>query len=174
MQLTAYEIALIAGGFGIVGALLGALLSYRCAIKLANINAANAARQAETNALRDARAMFRAAFAPALAEIYLARHHGTHDTPIVGDILKKSLLTHASAIEEFRPFVSNGTAYQEAWENYRKTVRQDNHDIDTAEWGTDAATWSTVEAKIQSILAFSETQPCVPGDRSTASLLPAA
>jgi hypothetical protein len=93
MQLTAYEIALIAGGFGIVGALLGVLLSYRFAIKLTNINAANAAKQAETNAIRDARVKFRAAFAPVLAEIYLARNHGTHDTPVIGDILKKSLLT---------------------------------------------------------------------------------
>lgn len=157
MQLTAYEIALIAGGFGIVGALLGALLSYRFAIKLANINAANAARQAETNAFRDARAMFRAAFAPAIAQIYLARHHGTHDTPIVGNILKDSLVAHASAIEEFRPFVCDSAAYQEAWEQYRKTVRQDNHDIDTAEWGADAPVWSTVEAKINAILAFAKT-----------------
>ena len=157
MQLTAYGIALIAGGFGIVGALLGALLSYRFAIKLANINAANAAKQADTNAIRDARAKFRAAFAPSLAAIYLARHHGTHDTPIVGDILKKSLLSHASAIEEFRPFVSDGAAYQETWEQYRKTVRQDNADIDTAEWGTDALLWSTVEAKICAVMAFENT-----------------
>ena len=157
MQLTAYEIALIAGGFGIVGALLGALLSYRFAIKLANINAANAAKQAETNAIRDARAKFRAAFAPAIAQIYLARHHGTHDTPIVGNILKETLVAHAAAIEEFRPFVSDSAAYQEAWEKYRKTVRQDNHDINTAEWATDAALWSTVEDQIENILASAKT-----------------
>jgi hypothetical protein len=50
--------------------------------------------------------------------------------------------------------VSNSAAYQEAWEQYRKTVRQDNNAIDTAEWGTDAPVWSTVEAKIHAILEF--------------------
>lgn len=147
----------IAGGIGIVGTLLGVLFTYRLATKLAETHAAFAARQAEANALREARAKLRAAFAPAIAEIYLARHHGTHDTPVVGDILKKSLLAHASAIEEFRPFVSNSTAYQEAWEEYRKTVRQDNNDIDTAEWGTEEPLWSTVEAKIHAILEFAKT-----------------
>lgn len=157
MQLTAYEIALIAGGFGIVGALLSAILSFRFAIKLTNINAANAAKQAEVNAVRDARAKFLAAFAPAIAQIYLARSHGTHDTPIIGNILKDSLISHASTIEEFRPFVMDSAAYQKAWEEYRKTVCQDNFDIDTAEWGSDMPRWVTVENKIKAILKFAKT-----------------
>lgn len=91
---------------------------------------------------------------PAIAQIYLARHHGTHDTPVVGNILKDALVSHASAVEKFRPFASDNAAYQEAWEQYRKTVSQDNHIIDTAEWGTDAALWSTVESRIRAILSF--------------------
>ena len=145
-NVTAYDIAVIGGGFTVVGALIGAVVAYWLTAKLEIFKER-----------RVACTSFRAAFAPAIAQIYLARHHGTHDTPIVGNILKDSLVSHASAVEEFRLFVSDGTAYQDTWEDYRKTVRQDNHDIDTAEWGTDTALWSTVEAKINAILAFAKT-----------------
>ena len=146
MKVDAYDIALIGGGFTIVGALLGALVGYWLARLLA-----------ERNALISARAKFRAAFAPAIATIYLARHHGDHDRPIVGDLLKEQLLGHASAVEEFRPFVSDRAAYQKAWEEYRSTVRQDNHAIDTEEWGTNAELWSSLESKIHAVLRFAET-----------------
>ena len=145
-NVTAYDIAIIGGGFTVVGALIGAIVAYWLTAKLEVFKEH-----------RTARAKFRAAFAPAVAQIYLARHHGTHDTPVVGNILKDALVSHATAIEEFRPLVCNGVAYQEAWEQYRKTVRQDNDDIDTAEWGTDAALWSTVEAQIKVILLFAKT-----------------
>ena len=143
-NVTAYDIAIIGGAFTVVGALIGAIIAYWLTAKLEVLKER-----------RTACAKFRAAFAPAIAQIYLARHHGTHDTPLVGNILKDALVSHATAFEEFRPFVCNRVAYQEAWEQYRKTVRQDNHDIDTAEWGTDAALWSTVESQIQTILSFS-------------------
>ena len=145
-NVTAYDIAIIGGGFTVVGALIGALVAYWLTTKLEVFKENRAARS-----------KFRAAFAPAIAQIYLARHHGTHDTPVVGNILKDVLVSHASAVEEFRPFVCNGVAYQEAWEQYRKTVRQDNNDIDTAEWETDAALWSTVEAQINAIFSFAKT-----------------
>jgi len=73
-----------------------------------------------------------------------------------GPILKDARVPHASAVEEFRPFVSDGAAYQKAWEEYRMTVRQDNGDIDTAESGISASSWSTVELKIQIILSFAK------------------
>ena len=135
----------------LLGALVGAFITYRFALKLVEAQFRNSCALADRQELRIVSAKFRVAFAPAIAQIYLARHHGTHDTPIVGNILKDALVSHASAVEEFRPFVSNGVAYQEAWEQYRKTVRQDNNDIDTAEWGTDAALWSTVEAQIETL-----------------------
>lgn len=144
-NVTAYDIAIIGGGFTVVGALIGAVVSYWLTAKI--------------EALKERRAAcanFRTSFAPAIAQIYLARHHGTHDTPVVGNILKDLLVSHASAVEEFRPFVSDSAAYQEAWEQYRKMVRQDNNDIDTSEWGTDAPLWSTVEAKIHAILEFAK------------------
>jgi hypothetical protein len=145
-NVTAYDIAIMGGGFTVVGALIGAVVAYWLTAKLEVFKERRAAC-----------VNFRAAFAPAIAQIYLARHHGTHDTPVVGNILKDSLVFHASAVEGFRPFVSDSAAYQEAWENYRKTVRQDNNDIDTAEWGTDAPLWATVEAKIHAVMEFAKT-----------------
>jgi hypothetical protein len=145
-NVTAYDIAIIGGGFTVVGALISAVVAYWLTAKLEVFKNRRAAC-----------ANFRAAFAPAIAQIYLARHHGTHDTPVVGNILKDSLVAQASAIEEFRPYVSDSAAYQEAWEQYRKTVRQDNNVIDTAEWGNDAPIWSTVEEKIHAILEFAKT-----------------
>lgn len=38
MNLSAYKIALIAGGFAIIGALLAAWLGYRFSLSLANVN----------------------------------------------------------------------------------------------------------------------------------------
>ncbi len=157
MQLTAYEIALISGGFGIVGALLGSILSYRFATKLAITHASNAARQAEVNALRDAKAKLRAAFAPALAQIYLAQKHGDHDRPSIEDFVKANLFIHASAIEEFRPFVTGSdTAYQEAWESYREFANDSTHQI-AADWTDDLPDGTSIKQRIEAILAFAKT-----------------
>ena len=115
----------LTGGFGIAGTLLGVIFTYHLARQLADANAAHAARQAETNALRNARAKLRAAFAPALGQIYLAQKHGDHDRPSIEDFVKNNLLVHASAIEEFRPFVTGGdAAYQETWESYRQFANE--------------------------------------------------
>jgi ABC-type branched-subunit amino acid transport system permease subunit len=53
MSLTAYDIALIGGGFTILGALIGAFVTYFLALKLA-----------QRNAKRDAGRRLREAFAP--------------------------------------------------------------------------------------------------------------
>lgn len=81
------------------------------------------ARHISTQNIRAAAcAKLRAAFAPALANIYVARHQeGTVDKKI-----KDALLDHAAAVEEFRPFVRarDSTAYQKAWEQYRQSAAQ--------------------------------------------------
>src|SRR5260370_1353773 len=130
MELSAYELALIGGGFTLAGAFIAALVAYWLTVMLE-----------KSRERRAACAKLRSAFAPALAAIYLGRHHGTHDRPVVGNALKDSLLAHASAVEEFRPFASDQTTYQHAWEDYRKTVREDNFDLDAKEWGTDLELW---------------------------------
>ena len=122
MELTAYELAWVAGGFGIAGTLLGVLLTYRLSIRLTKIQAAQAIELSERNSKSVACAKFRAAFATGLGMIYIARHHGTHDAPKVADYLRESLLTVAAAIEEFRPFVPKTELdkFQMVWEEYRK------------------------------------------------------
>lgn len=158
MTLSAYDLAWIAGGFTVLGALISALVAHRLALKLTDVQAANALALDKNRFEREAVAKLRAAFAPALAIIYLARHHGTHDVPNVDAFVKKELLNHASAIEEFRPFVSlcQRTGYQAAWEEYRKTARQDPFETAGQEWGANAETGKILEEKIHAILAFAQ------------------
>lgn len=152
INISSYGIALIAGGFTIIGALISSVVTYWLIIQLD-----------ESKERRAAGARLRAAFAPALGIIDLARHQATaseipHDVPVVGDIIKKFLPDHAAAIEVFRPFIGDNdrTEYQEAWKQYRKTVRQPNSAIDSEHWATNAPMWSDIENKINAILVFAK------------------
>ena len=154
MILSPYELAIIAGGFTVVGALIAVFGAHRLAIHLESIK-----RQ------QTAEAKLRSAFAPALAMIYLARHHGTHDTPDDHKFIKEALLDHAAAVEEFRIFVPKDqrNAYQEAWEAYRKDARQDIFARTGGEWsraadeGREVPHGEIIEKKINGILAFAKT-----------------
>lgn len=153
-NVTAYDIALIGGGFAVVGALIGALSAYWLATELARVKE-----------YRAACVRLRAAFAPALAMIYLARHHGNHDRPNDHGFIQTELLRHAAAVEEFRVFVpdSKRSAYQETWESYRKDAHQDGYSRIGDEWGRAADTGREVphgeiiEEKIHALLRFTET-----------------
>lgn len=118
----------------------------------------SAARVSRLNAKSAACAKLRKSFAPTLAKIYLTRKHGsTKDVPDLDAFFKKKLLHHASAIEEFRPFVlkSETTAYQEAWEKYRYHVWDfgfDNNSI-TKDIENPYATYKNL---IHEILKFAE------------------
>ncbi len=109
-----------------------------------------------------AAADIRGAFAPALAILYLAKKHRNYsgDTVPPFDVdrsLKEALLTQASAIEVFRPDVSESkrTAYQEAWEKYRYEVF--NYGFDTTTFRTDVDdAWKVFEDFIHAILQFAE------------------
>jgi hypothetical protein len=152
--LSPYELALIAGGFTVVGALITIFGAHHLAIHLESI------KRKQFGV-----AKLRSAFAPALAMIYLARHHGTHNTPDDDEFIKKALLDHATAIEEFRIFVpeSKQTAYQEAWEAYRKDALQDIFDRTGDEWSQAAHEdrevphGKIIEERINAILAFANT-----------------
>ncbi len=91
-----------------VGAILGAIITYFCSLKLS-----------ERNHRKIAGAKLRAAFAPEIAEyktrVKKSDFDLTHD-----DFLKKALVKHSAAIEEYRWYVPLGSqrAYQQAWENY--------------------------------------------------------
>jgi hypothetical protein len=109
-------VSTVVAGFG--GATLGAFISYRAGTNLM--------KQQEFN---KAITSIHAAFAPALAVIYLSRKHNHIQIDIappfdVDKFLKEALLGQASAIEVFRPHVpkSKRPEYQEAWEKYRYEV----------------------------------------------------
>lgn len=110
-NVTAYDIAIIGGGFTIVGALIGSLVGYWLSRLTTDYNTFVAAKS-----------KLRATFSPILGQIYLASKHGNHDRPCVESFVKERLLACASAIEEFRPHVSDDEkkSYQDAWEEYRK------------------------------------------------------
>jgi len=148
-NVTAYDIALIGGGFTIVGALIGAIAAYWLSTHLERFKEH-----------REARTKFRAAFAPALALLGIARRHGsTHNAPDIDGILGASLLNHAAALEEFRVFATSSkrSGYQEAWENYCKTVKGGIFIADTI---NDKDPWSVFEENIHALLSFAETTPC--------------
>lgn len=137
----------------ILGALVGAWITYRFSLGLVT-------KQNTINAA----AKLRAAFAPTLAIIYLARHHGTHDRPDDDKFIKDNLLLHAVAVEEFRIFVSadNMGEYQQAWEEYRKAARDDIYRRTAEEWATaaeesrDVPYGKIIEDKIHKVLQFTE------------------
>lgn len=105
-----------------------------------------------------AAANFRAAFAPALSFIYLAKKHGsTHEVPNVDKFLRDSILPQAAVIEVFRIFVPEGnrTAYQEAWEKYRYEVWNYGFDANSLRQDIDDP-YVIYENLIHSILQFAK------------------
>jgi hypothetical protein len=140
MALTAYDLALIAGAFTLLGVLIGALLSYRFGIRLA-----------AHNARRAAGAHLRAAFAPELTALRVARMD--KNSPI-DEILVEALPKHAAAVEEYRFFVREKAhlTYQAAWQQYQ----------DANKGGVFVASFEesdphgVIERKIQDVLRFAE------------------
>ena len=86
MQLSPYEIALIAGGFTIAGALVGSFVTYRLALQLASVSAR-----------RDAGRRLREAFAPELAALDPA---ASSKEPNVEGLLGAAWPKHRAAVFE--------------------------------------------------------------------------
>lgn len=106
-NITAYDLAIIAGGFTVVGALIGALVAYWLSIKLSD-------RQRKATAI----ANFRSVFIPVVAQIKIEQKYGR--TTEVNRILTDTFVPMSVAIETFTPFVpsKDREAYQQAWDNY--------------------------------------------------------
>ncbi len=122
MQLAAYDIALIAGGFGIVGSLLGVLLSYRFALKIASANFNNAIRVGNISAYKEASNNLRAAFAPQLSAFRLDQEMSYTKIEV---LLGANINSLKVEMEKFRFYVSseNLSAYDEACEKYQSIAR---------------------------------------------------
>lgn len=108
MELSPYEIALIGGGFTIVGALVGAWIGYRSAIKIHTITEFNKAA-----------AKFRAAFLPQI--IYLTHNADIHSCGNLREVLDRSYLReHLQALETFKAHLCaiKRDRIQKAWDDY--------------------------------------------------------
>lgn len=158
MQLSAYEIALIAGGFGIAGTLLGALISYRFALRIAGVQFNNALCLGNVAARKDAACNLRAAFAPEIAALRVIgdyRNTGTRPKTVeknyVVNLLSNAYPKHSAAIEEFRHYISveDAPAYQEAWEKYYQNGFEDYDGYD----GT-ATPFTNFQNRVHAILRF--------------------
>jgi len=96
LSLGPYEIAIIAGGFTIIGALLGAGIGYRNALKLHNIVEFN-----------NAAAQFRNVF---LGEILFLRDNirieGVYPSNKINEVLGGAIFNHMKALVQFEPFLN--------------------------------------------------------------------
>ena len=146
----------VTGSIGIVGTLLGVLITYRFAIKLANTHANNAARQAEINAFRDAGIRLRAAFTPAIGFLDKTRLHGSDlDRPNASAFLRDAFVTHAAAIEDFHFFVraKDKAAYQQAWEHYCE-LNPAHPNSGPVFMAGSVDPWGAIQERIVAVLAF--------------------
>lgn len=137
---------------GVLGYLLRAVIDHR----LARSRTIEAMQIADLN---KAALDFHAAFAPAVAQINLAKKHSRFDVSPALDlekVLGDSLIEQATVIEKFRDFVpeSQKTKYQEAWENYRIEVA---FGFDTTRMREDIDDpYAMYEYLIHDILAFAK------------------
>lgn len=148
MEINAYTLAVIAGGFTVVGALIGAISAYWLSTHLEQIKDHRAAC-----------AKLRSAFAPVLAQLDLGRKHNTtHDAPDIDNFLMSQLLANAAAIEEFKPFVntSDVAGYEQAWGEYYEAVKGG---LFVAKSIGEEEPHSAIQNKIHAVLTYAKTQP---------------
>ncbi len=98
----------------LAGVVAGGLVGYFSARRIATLTARRAAC-----------GKFLAAFSPAIAFLDKARRHGSdHERPDASAFLRDAFVSHAAAIEEFRPYVRTKdiSEYQQAWDKYCDTA----------------------------------------------------
>lgn len=113
MEVGAYEIALIGVGGTVVGALLGALITYRLSLKLADINAR-----------REANRRLIAAFHTELSDIYPTPVNWPED---IDAFLRSKFSILQAAVGEFRHYlpVREWKDFDRAWFNYYCSTGRD-------------------------------------------------
>jgi hypothetical protein len=143
LQVSPYEIALIAGGFTILGALLGTWLAFRFSLKLADINSKRVA------GLR-----LREAFAPELAKLQHSQGYGLTQIP---HILQAALERHQAAINEFRFFLKGDEldSLNKAWKEYYYDPYGDKPDFNQYT-EVDVGNIQKAIDRIQAILEFTK------------------
>lgn len=142
----------------LLGALVGALITYRFALALVTRQHELSSELADREARRLACAKFRAALAPTMAFLYIAHKHGTHDRPDVDVHVKETLGRVGAAVEEFRPFVraAGAESFQQAWEQYRATANADSFARAGEEWGSEMREEQLLEDRILALSRHAE------------------
>jgi len=135
----------------IFSAIVGGVIGFCSAVYVSNRNARSVAA-----------AKLRTAFAPAQVKLSLPRSIGNTEARQYFD---EAFFVHAAAIEEFRPFASDSVAYQKAWDDYRKTLH-DNDALGDANLRWDSGMMvnedgdkpldfiAVIEQKIKTILSY--------------------
>ncbi len=140
--------AIISGALGVGGAILGTVLGGKMS-RRTSVEAIAASNENAIAIMKDqefivASARLRAAFAPAQSKIIIEFYA---DGRKLRDFFYEELGVHAAAVEMFRPFASDGVAYQKAWDEYQKTI---NHERGTSneEWPWTSNVFETEEGII--------------------------
>lgn len=118
----------IAGGatggiFAIIGAYWGSIKAKIISLEAINASNKNAIDIMQRQEFNAAASKLRAAFAVTKTKLYLAGKSGDVN---LREFFDNELPGHVAAIEKFRPFAGDRNAYQEALENYRKTIYEDD------------------------------------------------
>lgn len=140
MEVSAYGIALIGGGFTVIGALLSYWPSRWLMDRQNTILAKN---------------KLRAIFTPVQARIKLIPPDDGH---IVYNIISELIPAHAYAVEEFRPFVPERDRgkYQKAWDEHYKAATQGHPKTNGQAMKVNISIGELFEEKIHGILAFAK------------------
>lgn len=96
-----------------------AIVSVASIIASGLIGYCSARRISDKNTRATASAKLRAAFAP--AQVKLSMHRELRNDEIM-KYFDEAFFLHSAAVEEFRPFASDGNAYQKAYEEYRNAL----------------------------------------------------
>lgn len=116
MELSAYELALVAGGFGIAGTLIGVLGAYRLSIKLADRQFQHAREIARVESRHIAARALVEAFAN---DIRFLESEATEDTDAMV-YLRAVFPRHSAAIANFEYFLSpeQRRAFRAKWQEH--------------------------------------------------------
>lgn len=123
MNLSPYELVLIAGGFTVIGALVGGWVGYKNALSIYNITEFNKAA-----------AKFRIAFINQLNYLKSDVNTGSGDTSNIGEYLHSHYVSyHLIAFEVFRNYLipKEKVAIGEAWEKYRNFAQYSDKNNET-------------------------------------------
>lgn len=116
MQLSAYELALIAGGFGIAGTLIGVLGTYRLSLKLADRQLQHAREIAKVESRHVAARAFVEAFAN---DVRFFESEADEDIDAMG-YLREAFQRHSKAVATFEHFLplERRRAFRAKWQEH--------------------------------------------------------